>query len=456
MCFKKGKETMKDYNAVEIKEVSKVYKMFEKPRDRLKESLSLTHKCYHTDHFALSGVNLEIRKGESVGIIGTNGSGKSTLLKIITGVLNPSGGTVEIDGKISALLELGAGFNMEYTGIENIYLNGTMMGFTDEEMAAKLPDIIEFAQIGDFVYQPVKTYSSGMFARLAFAVAINVEPDILIVDEALSVGDIFFQAKCYRKFTEFQEAGKTIIFVSHDMGSVIKYCDRALLLNKGKQIFVGKCSEAVDIYKKILANQYQEEPEEAIPEDHTEEKKRISGKAEGSEGDMAQKVPGTEKDGAGMLWKDQVITNPDLVEYGEKAAQIVDFAVVDHRGMITSSLDKKQKFQIRMKVLFHRDMDHPIFAYTIKDRKGTELTGTNSALEGNTLEHVKAGQEVTVCFTQEMNLQSGQYLLSLGCTGYEMDQLVIYHRLYDACFLEVFSTKDTVGFFDMNAEVTYG
>lgn len=426
---------MKKQNAVEIKEISKVYKIFEKPRDRLKESLSLTHKCYHTDHFALSGVNLEIRRGEAVGIIGTNGSGKSTLLKIITGVLNPTEGSVEIDGKVSALLELGAGFNMEYTGIENIYLNGTMMGFTDEEMAARLEDIISFADIGDFVNQPVKNYSSGMFARLAFAVAINVEPDILIVDEALSVGDIFFQAKCYRKFTEFKEAGKTIIFVSHDMGSIIKYCDRALLLNKGKQVFVGKCSEAVDIYKKILANQYYEPEAEEAQE---------------AKGEEADTLWNTDR-----LWKEQVIVNPNLVEYGEKAAEIVDYAVIDHKGMITSSLDKGKKFQIRMRVRFHRAMDHPIFAYTIKDRKGTELTGTNSALEGSTLEHVKEGQEVVVCFTQEMNLQSGQYLLSLGCTGYEMDQLVIYHRLYDACFLEVFSTKDTVGYFDMNASVRY-
>ena len=435
---------MKEHNVVEIKDISKVYKMFEKPRDRLKESLSLTHKCYHTDHFALAGVNLEIKKGESVGIIGTNGSGKSTLLKIITGVLNPSGGSVEIEGKVSALLELGAGFNMEYTGIENIYLNGTMMGFTDEEMDAKLADIIEFAEIGDFVNQPVKTYSSGMFARLAFAVAINVEPDILIVDEALSVGDIFFQAKCYRKFTEFKEAGKTIIFVSHDMGSVIKYCDRALLLNKGKQIFVGKCSEAVDIYKKILANQYHEEDEITAAENEAEAVEEKPGKTHEN----------VENSGV-ENWKDQVIANANLVEYGEKEAEIIDFAVLDHKGMITSSLDKREKFQIKMKVRFHRDMDNPIFAYTIKDRKGTELTGTNTVLEGNNLKHVKKGQEVVVCFTQEMNLQSGQYLLSLGCTGYELDQLVIYHRLYDACFLEVFSTKDTVGYFDMNATVGY-
>lgn len=447
---------MKDYNAIEIKDISKVYKLFARPKDRLKESLSLTHKCYHTDHFALAGVNLEVKKGEAVGIIGTNGSGKSTLLKIITGVLNPSGGSVEINGKISALLELGAGFNMEYTGIENIYLNGTMMGFTDEEMDAKLEDIISFAEIGEFVHQPVKTYSSGMFARLAFAVAINVEPDILIVDEALSVGDIFFQAKCYRKFTEFKEAGKTIIFVSHDMGSVIKYCDRALLLNKGKQVFVGPCSQAVDIYKKILANQFHEEELEQLAENSVAGKTAadISADQNALHGTDRSKVHAQENR-TDASWKSRLILNSNVVEYGEKEGEIIDFALVDHKGMITSSLDKGEKFQIKMRVKFHQDMDHPIFAYTIKDRKGTEITGTNTVLEGNTLEKVVKGQEVVVCFTQDMDLQSGQYLLSLGCTGYQMDNLVIYHRLYDACFLEVFSTKDTVGYFDMNAAVSY-
>ncbi len=426
---------MKSQNAVEIKNVSKVYKLFERPKDRLKESLSFIHKSYHTDHFALEGVDLEVKKGEAVGIIGTNGSGKSTLLKIITGVLHPSGGSVEINGKISALLELGAGFNMEYTGIENVFLNGTMMGFSDEEMEQKLPAILEFAEIGDFVHQPVKTYSSGMFARLAFAVAINVEPDILIVDEALSVGDIFFQAKCYRKFDEFKEAGKTIIFVSHDMGSVIKYCDRALLLNKGKPVFVGKCSQAVDIYKKILANQYHEGDEPGGEE------------LAGAAGETALEE--------GKPWKEQLIVNAHLVDYGQKEAEIVDFAVMDHKGMVTSSVDKGKSFKIKMKVQFHQDIDHPIFAYTIKDRKGTEITGTNTVLENCNLERGQKGQEVVVCFEQEMHLQSGQYLLSLGCTGYQLDQLVIYHRIYDACFLEVFSNKDTVGYFDMDAAVSY-
>ena len=191
---------MKSKNsAISVKDVTKIYRLYEKPIDRLKEAMSITHKNFHRDFYALNGISFDVNKGETVGIIGTNGSGKSTILKIITGVLTPTTGEVEVDGVISALLELGAGFNMDYTGIENIFMNGTMMGFSRKEMEAKLQDILEFADIGDFVYQPVKTYSSGMFVRLAFALAINVEPEILIVDEALSVGDVFFQAKCYRR-----------------------------------------------------------------------------------------------------------------------------------------------------------------------------------------------------------------------------------------------------------------
>ena len=183
--------------AIEVDNVQKIYKLYDKPSDRMKEAFGFGKKTKHKLQYALKGVNMKIYQGETVGIIGTNGSGKSTILKIITGVLNPTSGRVLVNGRISALLELGAGFNMEYNGIENVYLNGTMMGFSEKEIEAKLPDILSFADIGDYVYQPVKTYSSGMFVRLAFAVAINIEPEILIVDEALSVGDVFFQAKCY-------------------------------------------------------------------------------------------------------------------------------------------------------------------------------------------------------------------------------------------------------------------
>ena len=241
---------------IQVKGLEKAYKLYDKPSDRLKEALGLSRKKKYKEHYALKGVDLEIYKGETVGIIGTNGSGKSTILKIITGVLNPTSGTVKVDGRISALLELGAGFNMEYNGIENIYLNGTMMGFSKKEIDAKMDDILSFADIGEYVNQPVKTYSSGMFVRLAFAVAINIEPEILIVDEALSVGDVFFQAKCYHKFEEFKEMGKSIVFVSHDLSSISKYCDRVVLLNQGVKLGEGSPKEMIDAYKQVLVGQY--------------------------------------------------------------------------------------------------------------------------------------------------------------------------------------------------------
>ena len=243
--------------AIEVKNVKKIYKLYDKPSDRMKEALGLGRKKKHKLHYALKGVTMEIHQGETVGIIGTNGSGKSTILKIITGVLNPTEGEVHVNGRISALLELGAGFNMEYNGIENIYLNGTMMGFSEKEIEAKLPEILAFADIGDYVNQPVKTYSSGMFVRLAFAVAINIDPEIVIVDVALSVGDVFFQAKCYHKFEEFKKMGKTILFVSHDLSSISKYCDRVFLLNQGTLLGEGKPKEMIDAYKRVLVGQYE-------------------------------------------------------------------------------------------------------------------------------------------------------------------------------------------------------
>ena len=240
---------------VDIQHVSKIYNTYRREFDRFLEVVSLTRKSYHTPFAALKDVNLQVRKGECVGIIGTNGSGKSTLLKIITGVLSPTTGAVRVNGSISSLLELGAGFNPNYTGMQNIYLNGTIMGFSREEMKRRVPLIEEFAGIGEFIHQPVRKYSSGMFARLAFSVAIHVDPDILIVDEALSVGDIFFQTKCYQKFLEFKEQGKTILFVTHDMSNVIQYCDRALLLNRGEQVALGECKGVVDRYRKLMVEQ---------------------------------------------------------------------------------------------------------------------------------------------------------------------------------------------------------
>lgn len=222
--------------AISVKHLTKVYKLYNQPIDRLKEALNPFKKSYHKDFYALNDVSFEIKKGETVGIIGKNGAGKSTLLKIITGVLTPTSGSVQVNGKIASLLELGSGFNPDYTGLENIYFQGSLMGYTRAEMESKVDDILTFADIGEFIHQPVKTYSSGMFARLAFSVAINVEPDILIVDEALSVGDFAFQYKCFQKFQAFKTDGKTILFVSHSTQQIIQYCNKAMLVHGGNLI----------------------------------------------------------------------------------------------------------------------------------------------------------------------------------------------------------------------------
>lgn len=237
---------------IEIHDLVKTYKIYDKPIDRLKESLSITHKQYSREFHALNGISLDILRGDSIGILGRNGSGKSTLLKIITGVLSQTSGSVKVNGKISALLELGAGFNPEYTGLENIYLNGTMMGYTREEVSMKVEDILQFADIGDFIHQPVKTYSSGMFARLAFAVAINVEPEILIIDEVLAVGDSRFQMKCIEKMKELKEKGTTILFVSHATEQVKRFCDKAVWIKDGIVHMQGEVSQIVDLYENYM------------------------------------------------------------------------------------------------------------------------------------------------------------------------------------------------------------
>lgn len=413
--------------AISVNQVRKVYKLYDKPSDRMREAFGLLKNRPPKKHYALNGVDLQIYKGETVGIIGTNGSGKSTLLKIITGVLNPTEGEVRVNGRISALLELGAGFNMEYNGIENVYLNGTMMGFSQKEIDAKLPAILEFADIGDYVNQPVKTYSSGMFVRLAFAVAINIEPEILIVDEALSVGDVFFQAKCYHKFEEFKKMGKTIVFVSHDLSSISKYCDRVYLLNKGTLLGEGSPKEMIDAYKRVLVGQYEIPQEE---EHNLLEDEEIRAKAAGQ--------------------------NPDLLEYGTKQAEITEFYITDDRGVRTNALIKGSEFTIHMQVAFYEPLPAPIFAFSLKNAIGVEITGTNTMVEKAFLDSVAPGQKKVITFKQKMNLQGGEYLLSLGLTGYNGDTFEVYHRLYDVLNITVVSDKNTVGYYDMDSEITVG
>lgn len=407
--------------AISVENVKKVYKLYKKPAERVVDALHLMPWKKVPEHHALNDVSFDVYRGETIGIIGTNGSGKSTILKIITGVLHPTKGEVKVNGRISALLELGAGFNREYTGLENIYLNGTMIGFSKEEIDAKLQDILDFADIGDFVHQPVKTYSSGMFVRLAFAVAINIEPEILIVDEALAVGDVFFQAKCYRKFDEFKKMGKTILFVSHDLSSISKYCDRVVLLNKGVKLGEGNPKQMIDIYKQVLVGQYEEDKQADVKSDDN----------------VVQNIG----------------DNPELLEYGSKKAEITECYITDDKGRKTTAVIKGASFTIHMKARFLERVQAPIFAFTIKNAKGTEITGTNTMFEKAFMESVDKGVTKEVTFTQRMDLQGGDYLLSLGLTGYEGSDFTVYHRLYDAVNISVISDKDTVGFYDMNSKV---
>ena len=437
---------MENNAAIEIRHVRKTFNTYAREFDRFREAVSLRRKSFHNDFQALKDVNLTVYKGECVGIIGTNGSGKSTLLKIITGVLNPTAGEVELKGHVSSLLELGAGFNRNYTGLENIYLNGRIMGFTEEEIEKRVPLIEAFADIGDYIHQPVRNYSSGMFARLAFAVAINVDPDILIVDEALSVGDMFFQTKCYHKFNEFREAGKTILFVSHDMSSIIKYCDRCLLLNRGEQVAAGPCKEVVDLYRKILVQNYREERN--LPQQDREEAEKQLQELTAGDGEEIAYPKNT-------VWKDAMMRNPDVQEYGNGSAEIVDFGIMNEKGEITGLIMKGETFTVLYRFRFYKPVQNPIFAFTLRDRKGTEICGTNTMYAEKTIERAEPGLTGVVTFRQKMTLQGGQYMLALGLTGLENGELVAYHRLYDVCEIGVLSDRNTVGFFDMESTVRY-
>lgn len=416
---------------IDIKNLTKVYNLYESKRDRVKEAFNFFGKKYSKDFYALNDVSFSIKKGETVGIVGKNGAGKSTLLKIITGVLNPTRGTVVVNGKIAALLELGAGFNPEMTGIENIYLSGTLMGFSKEEMDLKVDSIVRFADIGDFINQPVKMYSSGMFARLAFAVNINVQPDILIVDEALSVGDVFFQSKCYKKFNELKENGTTILFVTHSLGTIVEYCDHAILMDQGVKISEGNPKAIVDLYKQIMVGCNVQDNKSNISSDS-----------------------GLDSLKADVVMKHEMIINPDALIYGNGLGEISDFGIIDENGKITNMIDKGTFFKVKFVAKFNTYIESPIFAFTILNKQGVDLCGTNTMLENKVVPFVNEGDIKTVIFNQRMDLQGGDYLLSLGLTGFHEGEFTVYQRLYDICSITVISQKNSVGVYDMNSAIT--
>lgn len=411
-------------SVIEVKNVTKIYPLYDKPVDRLKETLSLTHKKYHKDFYALNGVSFEIEKGETVGIVGTNGSGKSTILKIITGVLNPTTGSVSTNGKISALLELGAGFNMEYTGIENLYMNGTMMGYTKEQMDSLIPSILDFADIGDFINQPVKTYSSGMFVRLAFSLAVSVEPEVMIVDEALSVGDAFFQAKCFTKLEEIKARGTTILFVSHDITSVKKLCNRAIWVEKG----IVKCDgDASEVCEKYLSMQIEENNRQKqtivkeIKNDNT--KQAIMSKYNA----VFRKVNFSDKS--------------QVTSSGK--AEILSFSVRDAEDNEVLVVKPDGNYSFIIVARFFENVKNALFGFEMENNKGVKLMSINNFLTDTVIEEAQKDMVYEARFTIRMpKLCAGEYLLSPCIASGNQNNHVVHMRLHNYLLI----TMDNVGY----------
>lgn len=422
---------IQEENVIEIKNLVKKYKMYNRKKDRLVEAI-LPKVNKHSDFMSMENLDLEIKKGEVLGILGKNGAGKSTLLKMITGVVVPTSGELKVKGKISSLLELGTAFNMELTGEENIYQHGQVMGLTQEEIEKTKQDVIDFADIGEHLYQPVKTYSSGMFARLAFACAINVNPDILIVDEVLSVGDMAFQLKCFKKFEEFKKAGKTILFVTHSVGSVLDNCSRVIILEHGKKIFDGDTKEGVENYKKLITGMLEKNKKE---DNNRGQNKVIVDKS---------------------LWKSNFNLNPDIIIYGNGEAEIYDYGVFNSKNEFEPIIDNEEEISIKLKAEFFKDVECPTFSITIKDFTGKEICGTNTNIEKLYTGKCQKGKKYLCEFKQKIKLAPGKYTLSLSCSKYSASgELVPINRNYDALIFEVLSKKPVVGYYEFDTKIKF-
>lgn len=424
---------------LKIEGLSKQYKMFKRKKDRIIETLFPIIRR-HDNFVALKDFDLELNKGDVLGVLGKNGAGKSTLLKMITGVVTPSAGSVEVKGKISSLLELGAAFNPELTGMENIYQHGQVYGLTNEQIKNKEKDIIDFADIGDHLYQPVKTYSSGMFARLAFACAINVEPDILIVDEVLSVGDMAFQLKCFKKFQQFKEQGKTILFVTHSITDVLRNCSRTIIIDSGKKIFDGGVKEGVEKYKKMIVGLDDKQDEDLLVKDkdiHSD-----------------NNTITTPKSVKENTWKQHFNENPKIIDYGNGDAKVIDYGIFDVNDNYLNTIENDKEVVLKSKIKFNKDTKDPIFTMTVKDFKGLELCGTNTLIEKVITGNYKKGDVVAVEFRQTINVAPGRYTLSFSCTHINLNgELEVLNRKYDALLVEVISTKDTIGLLRVDSNI---
>ncbi len=424
--------------AIKVSNLTKIYPLYRSPGDRLREALSPARKKYHEDFYALDGVSFEVKKGETVGVVGVNGSGKSTLLKIITGVLTQTSGEVLVNGKISSLIELGTGFNPELTGMENIFFFGMINGKLKKEMAKSVDGILSFADIGNFIYQPVKSYSSGMFVRLAFACAINISPEILIVDEALSVGDAKFQAKCFYKLKELIDRGTTVLFVSHSTEQITTHCDHAILLNHGKILEQGLPKKIVNHYLDLL---FGKRPDES--------KVELADRTKNPE----FTIDHSELNSAFEL---RPYYNPSEHRWGDKAAEISDFVLFQEEEKFPTLLAREKKIQLEFRVVFKEKILIPIFGFALTTKEGVTIYNTNTDIQKETgVCTANSNDEWFVKIEMPMMLYSGDYFISVGIASRAANGEIIPHdRRYDSIHLMVEPVREFTGLVDLKVKIS--
>lgn len=404
--------------AVRVDSVSKQYRIYDRPADRLKETLTRGHWKAHREFWALKDVSFAVEAGTTTGIIGPNGSGKSTLLQIITGTLEPTHGSVSIEGRVAALLELGAGFNPEFTGIENIFMNAALMGFSKAETEQLLPEIASFAEIGDFIYQPLKTYSSGMYIRLAFAAAIAVAPQILIIDEALAVGDAVFQHRCMRRIKEMQENGTTILFVSHDPSAVRALCNRAILLNQGQKIAEGTPSDVLNRYQKIIMARQQAYEASAKTEDQPA-------------GEIIERKP--------LSY---------VYRHGDRSAEVLQVELLNNALQPVELVETGEPVIVRIVYVAHEDLDDVVCGFLIRNRHGIHVYGTNTELQEVPYERVRRGELTEVTFEFNCWLAPEQFSI---CVAVHSSAAVSFDWLDGCLFFRVMSVTKMEGVTNLNA-----
>lgn len=430
----------KEHTAISISNVSKKYKLFDKPGHRLHEALHPFKRKYHREFWALRDISFDVRAGQTLGIIGRNGSGKSTLLQVLAGVTAATTGSVAVRGRLAALLELGAGFNPEFSGRENVFFYGQLMGCSPVEMKQKLPLIEQFAEIGDFFDQPVKIYSSGMFIRLAFAAAIHVDPDILIVDEALAVGDVKFQQKCYQKFIDFQEAGKTILLVTHDVNAIVRHCDAALLLDGGTILEKGEPSAVVNRYLDILFTDHAVKKalrSEAVSYEEESPKNLLEFMEESSSHDRCS----TRKN-----------YNKNEYRYGNRQVEIIDYLIVKNGYEDVLTVNSKDSIEIYVKIKAHRKINQFMTGFGIKTVDGVEIYGINTRNLGIASEPLEAGAVRVFKWTVGLDLAEGDFFIDLGCADYAEGAHVPLDRRYAIAHLRVHSAAPSAGLVKLDVE----